>query len=94
MNMIRSFTVAIALVASISVAHAADDYQIESAEQCTGVTKTLTDTMAASKDSLPAAQLAEAEESIKMLNDDCAKGDLKMASEHATAARQSLAAEN
>ncbi len=90
----RTFAVSLALLAGISLAHAADDYQIKSAEQCHGIAKTLEGTLESSKASLPQDQLSEAEASIKALHDNCTKGDLVAASDNATSARQSLAAEN
>ncbi len=92
--MYRTFAVALALAAGISVAHAEDNVKIETADQCHGIAKTLDKTLADSISSLPQKQSDEAAASIKSLHEACEANDLSAAAEYATAARQSLASEN
>ena len=69
--MYRTFAVTLALVAGISVAHAADDMPIKDQAQCHGIAKTLDEAYKGAQASLPVDQLAQAEASIKALHAAC-----------------------
>lgn len=91
--MYRIFAIVHALMVGISLAYA-EDQKIESVSQCNQITKSLTDLVDENSSSVGQKQIDEATTSIEMMRDACAGKDLVKAAEHATAARQSLAAEN
>ena len=91
--MYRIFAVIPALAVGISLAYA-EDQKIESVSQCHEITKSLTAQMDENGSSIGQKQIDEATGSIDMMREACTGKDLVKAAEHATAARQSLAAEN
>ncbi len=91
--MYRILAVVPALVVGFSLAYAADQ-TIESVEQCNEITKSLVQLMDESSSSIGQKQIDEASSSIDMMRNACTEKELAKAAEYATAARQSLAAEN
>jgi hypothetical protein len=91
--MYRILAVIPALVVGMSLAYA-NDQKIESVDQCNEVTESLAELLKENSSSIGQKQIDEATASIDMMREACGGKDLVKAAEHATAARQSLAAEN
>ena len=91
--MYRILAVVPALVVGISLAYA-EDQKIESVDRCNEMTEALVAQVKETGSSFGQKQIDEATASIDMMREACGGKDLVKAAEHATAARQSLAAEN
>jgi hypothetical protein len=89
--MFRSIAVAAFAVAAVSVA-SANEVMLPTVDACNKAVVELEKVAAIS--GRPGKEVAEGREAIVGLKDACEKGDLKVASAKATAARQSLAQEN
>ena len=93
LKMYRILAVIPALVVGMSLAYA-NDQKIESVDQCNEVIESLAELLKENSSSIGQKQIDEATGSIDMMREACTGKDLVKAAEHATAARQSLAAEN